>query len=184
MKPFTEAARYEYALTPESVVVDVGAHLGGFSRIIAARYGCRVVAFEPVTDFYNAAWAVLANFPKVELINAGVAGHASIHDVAVKGDSSGIFADSDTKVAATFMSISSVPDADLLKLNCEGGEYEILERLLETNTATRFKNIAVQFHTVVPDSEKRYRAIQEGLRKTHHPTWDSSFVWENWERNE
>src|SRR5665213_532398 len=37
----------------ESVVVDLGANHGDFSRAIMRRFGCRVVAVEPVEELFN-----------------------------------------------------------------------------------------------------------------------------------
>ncbi len=70
---------------------------------------------------------------------------------------------------------------ELLKLNIEGGEYELLESLLENDCITYFKNIQVQFHDFLFDNAKeRMTKIQEQLSKTHELTYQYEFVWENW----
>lgn len=69
---------------------------------------------------------------------------------------------------------------DLLKLNIEGGEYDLLEYLIETDMIKKFKNIQVQFHRSVNAFEARANRIQQALRGTHKLTYQYPFVWENW----
>jgi hypothetical protein len=70
---------------------------------------------------------------------------------------------------------------DLMKINIEGGEYDLLERLIETNMISRIKNIQVQFHDVAPDSLSRMLAIQTSLLKTHSNIFNYKFVWDSYE---
>ena len=72
----------------------------------------------------------------------------------------------------------------LIKINIEGGEYKLLDRLIETNLIEKIENIQVQFHDIEPDSSLKMEKIQEKLRKTHEPTYQYKFVWENWRKKE
>ena len=188
MKPFTEEARYEYDLTPDSTVIDVGAHMGSFSKAISERYHCNVIAFEPIAEFYQKAHSALERFPKVFIHHSGLGAKSRFENYHKQGDSTGMFAGSHDiehcPVVSIDAAIHGLLVVDLLKLNCEGGEYEILEHILSTGIAARFKNIQVQFHTVVYDWENRYRTIRDGLLKTHHLTFDAPMVWENYEIQE
>lgn len=69
---------------------------------------------------------------------------------------------------------------DLLKLNVEGLEYEILERLMSQRKITNIKQLLVQFHDFVPEHKKRYLKIVENLSKTHNLIWRFEFIWELW----
>ena len=40
----------------------------------------------------------------------------------------------------------------LIKINIEGGEYELLDRLIETNLIEKIEDIQVQFHEMGTDS--------------------------------
>jgi GT2 family glycosyltransferase len=73
---------------------------------------------------------------------------------------------------------------DLLVLQMHGGEYELLERLIEADRVRTIKNIQVKFDDSVPDARARMRSIQKKLRETHSPTYQYEFVWENWERKD
>ena len=69
---------------------------------------------------------------------------------------------------------------DLMKINIEGGEYDLLEHLIKTGWIDKIINIQVQFHDFVENAEARMLAIQNDLAKTHELTYQYKFVWENW----
>jgi hypothetical protein len=72
----------------------------------------------------------------------------------------------------------------LLKMNIEGGEYDLLEYIINNNMITKFKNIQVQFHENAFDGwEEKYNFIINNLQKTHHLTYHFEFKFENWEIN-
>jgi hypothetical protein len=71
---------------------------------------------------------------------------------------------------------------DLLKINIEGGEFELLERLLAAGQADRLRYLQIQFHPGPPAAESRREAIRDGLARTHRLMWDYPWIWESWER--
>jgi hypothetical protein len=73
---------------------------------------------------------------------------------------------------------------DLMKLNIEGAEYELLERVLGGGRAGMFGRILVQFHDELPDAEQRADAIGAALAETHELVWRVPFVWESWRLTE
>ena len=68
----------------------------------------------------------------------------------------------------------------MLKINIEGGEYDLLESILESNIQNKIINFQIQFHDFVPNSEIRMKKIQDKLSQTHQITFNYPFVWENW----
>jgi len=69
-----------------------------------------------------------------------------------------------------------------MKINIEGGEYDLLEHLLESGFISSITNIQVQFHDFVPNAEVQMNKIQHELSKTHSLTYQYPFVWENWQK--
>jgi hypothetical protein len=69
-----------------------------------------------------------------------------------------------------------------MKVNIEGGEYDLLDHLIESGLIQRVRWLQVQFHDFVPNAAERMRAIQDRLRATHEPEWQHEFVWESWRR--
>lgn len=182
MKPFEESMRYEYDLTPESVVWDCGGFKGDFADGIFQRYKCFITIFEPV--FPTRIKERFNSNPKIIVKDFGIGGKNDVVAMVIKGDMTGVYAESENGISpAKVVSISDASKGrtiDLLKLNIEGMEFETLETVLRDNIASRFKNIQVQFHQVVPNFEERYQAIREGLLKTHALTFDYPWVWENY----
>jgi hypothetical protein len=86
--------------------------------------------------------------------------------------------------AADFLREHGIEEVALAKINIEGGEYELLEHVLDAGLAPRFRDLQVQFHDFVPQADERMRAIQARLAATHELTWQERFVWENWRLRE
>ena len=71
-----------------------------------------------------------------------------------------------------------------MKINIEGGEYDLLEHFLESGFIKNINNIQIQFHDFIPNAEERMKKIQYELEKTHSLTYQYPFVWENWQRKQ
>jgi hypothetical protein len=107
-------------------------------------------------------------------------------DIGVAGDASGIFQASGSMERRPMRGIVELlretGPIDLIKINVEGAEYEILEKVLDHGLAGQLHDIQVQFHGVVPDAAARRDALRGRLVRTHRLTYDFPFVWENWRR--
>ncbi len=186
MKLFEESDRYLYPLTPNSVVVDCGGFEGNFAKIINERYGCRVIVLEPIPEFYHNCCAALEKIPGVSVYNLGLAGTIRHDWMRVKGDSTGLFANSGETVTVELITLKQLMNrmelgvVDLLKLNCEGAEGEILETAIADGTIKRVIHLQVQPHLVMPHAETRWPAIQKTLSETHDMTFCAPWCWEGY----
>lgn len=193
MTDFTESMRYEYPLTADSLVIDAGGYEGNFANLICEKYGCTVFVFEPVPAFCRQVEQKLAKWPKVFVFNLGVAGRTRHSAFSVKGDMTGLASLGREHVVVDLRDIAEVLDefsdriqglqVDLLKLNIEGMEYEVLERILSAGLTPRFKNIQCQFHSVIDDFRVRRARIKEQMERTHDITWEDpqfDIGWINW----
>jgi hypothetical protein len=79
-----------------------------------------------------------------------------------------------------FFDENNIETVDLLKLNIEGAEYDVLDRIIELNLLPHIKNIQIQFHRFVPDCERRRNVIRNYLSKTHTCVWNYDWIWEGW----
>jgi len=184
MKPFTEHLRYDYPLTPDSLVLDVGAYDGKWTKEIATRYKCRVIAFEPVQEqFVNCVCENLGN-EKVVVINSALHATGSFIPIGVSNNSSGMYSPSQTRTLVSVVRILPLMEivgfVDLIKLNVEGMEYDLLEALIHSGKHRRIGNIQCQFHDNAPGAISRYDQICAALGESHEPEWDSGFIWQNW----
>ena len=80
------------------------------------------------------------------------------------------------------MNNENINTVKLMKLNIEGGEYDILEYLIKTGNITRFENLQIQFHDIPEiNGEQRMIKIQNELQKTHELEWAyRPFIHESW----
>ena len=76
MIPAAEALRYDYPdLHKDSVVVDAGAYQGNWSKVIHEKYGCIVLAFEPVKAFFDTACETCKAYRRINLFHCALGGH-------------------------------------------------------------------------------------------------------------
>ena len=81
-----------------------------------------------------------------------------------------------------FITEKGIQRIDLMKINIEGEEFNLLPRLLDSSLVQICRNLQIQFHDFVENSEILRKNMRSELEKTHHMTYDY-FIWENWELN-
>lgn len=183
-----ETLRLNYDLNDKSIVFDIGGYKGEFARDIFCKYNATIYIFEPIKSFFQIIQSKFVNNQKVKIHNFGLAGKDDQIQISMSDNASSVFLkteDSETihlKSIVNFIQENNIQTVDLIKINIEGGEYELLESLIENNLISVFKNIQVQFHDfLLENGKERMNKIQENLSKTHQTTYQYEFVWENWE---
>lgn len=178
---FTEALRYQYPLGRQSFVIDAGFHEGAFALEIAKLYSCEIEAYEPIQSYYEAGLTKLTG-TKIRLIQAALGNSPRQETFHLKGCMTGAFAEGQAQQVRVLdaMQVIAHRTVDLLKLNIEGMEFEVLDRLVETGWIKACQDIQVQFHDCVPDAKARHQALQAKLLKTHYLTYNAPFCWENY----
>lgn len=183
-----EVLRFQYDLKPGSVVFDVGGFEGNWAAEINRRFGSRIYVFEPVAAFVKTLQERLGNNPNISIHPYGLAGTDSRESITLLHDASSLFQPGPNKEEILLRNVKPVLEElgithiDLMKINIEGGEFPLLERLIETGDIKNVADIQVQFHPFVTNASARYAALAKHLRKTHTLTWSYPFVWENWRR--
>lgn len=178
----------EHPLDTNSIVFDVGGYMGEWSYQIAKWYDPHIFVFEPVPAFYQAACKRFQSNSKVKLWNLGLSDKNEHLNINVATYRSSIYGDGKNHIEIELRDIaeiireSGVSQIDLMSINIEGGEYLLLDRMIETGIVEKCLNIQIQFHKIAPDSPARRLAICETLKKTHYPTYEFPFTWENWRR--
>ena len=178
--------RFNYDLDDESIVLDLGGYRGQWASDLYSRYRCNIFIFEPVGYFVEQIRARFKKNNQIEIFPYGIGGKTRSEKIHISGDGSSIFGTSKTVEDIKIVDVKEwinkkkIGKIDLAKINIEGGEYELLDRLIETNMIGVIKNIQVQFHNISHSSCYQMEQIQKELRKTHVPTYQYKFVWENW----
>ena len=178
----------DYPLSNTSVVFEVGGFKGAWSKEIEARYGCDMYIFEPVDAFFKELKTLFGRNDNVHLYEFGLsdadttATIAAIGDTASTHKTTGDSQKIQLKDIDGFIKKSGIKRIDLMNINIEGGEYALLERMIDTGFIKNVTNIQVQFHDFVPNADSRMAAIQAKLGTTHKLTYQYPYVWENWQR--
>jgi FkbM family methyltransferase len=184
-----QTLRLDYPLLPSSIVFDLGGYAGQWAADIYCRYNAQIYIFEPVKHFSDNIQLRFKHNDKIKIFEFGLSSHDHTETLHINGERSSAFSSAQTseqiihlKRASDFLQENHLSQIDLMKINIEGGEYALLEHLIETNWIKNIKNIQIQFHDFVPHAEKRMKTIQDHLTKTHSLTYQYPWVWENWER--
>jgi FkbM family methyltransferase len=172
------------------IVVDAGAYEGKWVDEILCRYGCRAILFEPVAIFAAKLRERYKGNDRVELVEAALGSHSGRASMNVAGDGSSLLrngrsgyeAEVDVRDVSSLLQENMTGGCGCLKLNIEGLEYEILEKIVADGLTTRIKILLVQFHGFIPGAQDRRARIQRAIAQTHSMIFDYPFVWECWIR--
>jgi len=178
--------RLDYDLDENSVVFDLGGYEGQWASDIFSKFRCTVFVFEPYRKYATNIQNRFSRNSHIKVFDFGLGKEESQLTLYSNDDSSSIFKKHgqaftiDLKKASDFIGNLDIDGIDLMKINIEGGEYDLLEELISSNSVKKITNIQVQFHDFVPDAFLRMKEIQNSLSKTHDLTYQFEFVWENW----
>lgn len=178
--------RVEYDLNNNSIVFDLGGFEGQWASDIYSRYCSKILVFEPVPSYALNIRKRFSRNPDISVYDFGLSSASTVRNLSINSDASSMYKQSDSKIpirlvkASDFMIEHKISHIDLMKINIEGGEYDLLDHLINEGLTNHITNIQIQFHDFVPDAKNRMHHIQEELRKTHETTYQFPFVWENW----
>jgi FkbM family methyltransferase len=161
----------EIGITQSSVVIDIGANTGQeIEQLLPTK--CEIHSFEPHPLIYNILDEKYNSTPNLFLNNCAAwksNGQMTLFyknsKTNVNGGASLISSKENinTKLSSQVACIDIADyiynlnkNVDLMKIDCEGAEYEILNHLFETKCYKRVKNIYYEDHSrSIPDLEWR-----------------------------
>jgi FkbM family methyltransferase len=149
------------------VVVDIGAHVGVVSIYLAKKYGVECYAYEPVKENYDRLLGNIEGNEVEEVYPKRLAVTGDGRDIKIqptKGNSGGanIYGEGVEVPSTTLEQImdSVGGKVKLLKIDCEGAEYEIIEANPEV-----LKNVEYVRGEVHPMKGKSQQALIELIHK-------------------
>jgi FkbM family methyltransferase len=179
-------ARQEYGLDSQSLVFDCGGYKGQWASDIYARYNCRVLVFEPVKLFAERIERRFSKNSRIEVFCMALGSAKRQESIGLCADGSSVYREAPQRETVQFEDVAQffaehrIETVDLMKVNIEGGEYELLPRMIEAGLICRIRNLQIQFHEVTSDSAAHMDAIRSDLAQTHDPVYEYRFVWEGW----
>jgi FkbM family methyltransferase len=152
LRPYLRSKLIE--LRQDSVVVDIGANIGDFSIEVAARcpHG-RILAVEPVADLADMIELnkLLNGLTKIEVVRVALGGSETEVEINLAGNASSLYWKKGAQVQkahqttlAHLMDAQHIKRIDLLKMDCEGAEWDILPNCAEL--FPRIEQICMEFH--------------------------------------
>jgi len=180
--------RLNYELRVDSLVFDVGGYRGDWSELISRKYNCSIHIFEPVRAYSSRLRERFKDNPKLFIHQFGLSDRNYTGRISIMEDASSLFRSAgiceeiQLVKFSDFVKSNQISHIHLMKINIEGGEYELLEHMIESGFIRDVDDIQVQFHDFVPSARKRMNDIRNGISVTHSPSYSFDFIWENWRR--
>ena len=138
------------------IFIDVGAHIGQTLEEAVQHDFEKIFAYEPAAKEYQALCSSYIDHPNITLVNAGLLDRTC--ELRLYGENhnmgASIFEDKidveDSYATALFLDVSEVfsefeDDSVIMKLNCEGSEVKIMNRLLDTGQISKVHNVMIDF---------------------------------------
>jgi len=140
-------------IKPTDTVIDIGTNTGIFAIYLNKKFGCRVVGFEPLKPIYeNAIMNLRINgITNVDIHNSAVSAKDGdiIYICLDENNSGGSSAYKEgnlveCKTESLIKYIESEKNLKMLKIDCEGGEYDIIPSIIEH--LNKFEYLAIEYH--------------------------------------
>jgi FkbM family methyltransferase len=171
------------ALDSKSLVIDGGGYEGEFVDEILKKKNCNIYIYEPNVEFFNKLFLKYQNNNAIKVANLALFDKTCKISLSNNDNASSIINNSfqDLKniwACDVFEEFKKYQQIDLLKLNIEGAEYNVLNRLIDTGSIKRINYILVQFHKEYDDNYLKRNIILSELQKTHKVIFSYNYVWE------
>jgi FkbM family methyltransferase len=154
------------ALSAESVILDLGANVGGFAKEIISRFGCQVVSVEPELANFDA----IPDHPNLRKVRGAIGGKCGQFGLRVSSDPTGhrieLQDEGKTAVATeqvvmvhdftSLTALTSVENIALMKLDVEGCEWDWLDTISDEQLS-RIGQLTIEFHDFVPELRESNR---------------------------
>lgn len=182
---------YRAELDRDSVIVDVGAFQGEIAERLHGLYGGEVHAFEPAAPFFD---RMARRFDGVDALHCypyGLGRGDATLTMALDGPASSVHERTDEpdvgevieveiRDVATVLDGIGLDHVDYMKINIEGGEFDLIDRLHESGWLPRTRYLLIQFHEWFEGAEQKRWKARRQLRKTHEKLWDYPWIYELW----
>jgi len=146
----------EFDINENDIIIDIGAHIGLFSLFVSQNCkNGKIYCFEPIIENYNILMKNIEmnNIKNIIPLNQAVSKVNENIKIYLNSDDSAhsIFSSGENFVQIKSTTIKSIFDnnkidnCNLLKLDCEGAEYEIIDSIPE-EYLIRINKLIIEYH--------------------------------------
>ena len=153
-------------LSDQSVILDLGANVGGFASKIISRFECRVFAVEPEQTNFD----MISDLPKLRKIRGAVGGRCGRCGVHISSDPTGhrlnAVTEGDADVVteqvvamhdfASLVDLAGIRHIDLMKIDVEGCEWDWLDTISDEQLKS-ISQLTIEFHDFLPEFRENNR---------------------------
>lgn len=192
------------SLSQSPLILDIGGHVAASDseRFLEIFPAAKIHIYEPVPVFFSELKQRWIGRSCCTVHNFGMGGSARsvslrVSDLAGQstyvmnkdggGDNATVIRIIDGRAAIAEFLSSGSNQIDILHINCEGCEWEFLERLAGTDMLRFIAVLQVSFHNYgangIGEHLYQYCLIREALEQNHYPANSVPFGWERWVRH-
>lgn len=151
---------------PNDIVVDVGASVGPFTYSILSKNPKSVYCIEPSRDLFCSLVRNTSKFSTkipIVYINKAIS-NGKTEDVKVFSGNENIYGgvdEFDYFGFSDFIGEYDITHIDFLKMDCEGGEYDIFTDKNIDWIVNNVRNIAAEFHLTYPGCKEKFKNFRD-----------------------
>ena len=184
-----EVLKFQYDLSKESLIFELGAYKGGMVREFEKRFNSYIYAFEPSKKFFK----ILKNSfksRKIKILNLGLANKNHTKKLIFSNDGTYVSSLNNKKnnyelvklvKLSQFIELNKIDFINLVNINIEGSEYGVLKDLISSNQIKKIDHLQIQFHRNILFYRLKRFLLSLKLKKTHKKIWCYDFIWERWD---
>jgi FkbM family methyltransferase len=170
---------YQYLPVKDRTVIDIGANVGDSAIYFALRGADKVIALEPLPTLYKIAKKNIEINNLSDKITLLLAGCSANTDCLVLPNESDIssypyqFSTGNRVPLVTLENIlkeNNVPTGAILKMDCEGYEYDIILRA-PCDTLRRFSYIQIEYHSGYKNLKQKLEECNFSVSVTKPRAW-------------
>jgi FkbM family methyltransferase len=169
-------------------VLDLGGYEGQWTSDIYSRYTCPVYVFEPVKEYFELIRYRFENNSKIRCFQLGLSNSTYQTEITINEFASSTYNQTkqgkkETIQIKSFIEFTvekQITHVDLMKINIEGGEYDLLDSVIANGWIKNINQLLIQFHQFVENADERRNRIREKLKETHTEVFNYEYVWEYW----
>ena len=162
-----------FSINKEDIVIDIGAHIGLFS-LFASQYckNGKIFSYEPIKENYNILKENI-EVNKIENIisfNSAVSKQTNKLKIFINSDDSAHsifeseknFIEVDSTTIKSIFDKNKIENCNLLKFDCEGAEYQIIESIPK-EYFFKIKKMIIEYH-LANEKPEMYKKLIENLK--------------------